>query len=172
MSKSSIDRWYSGMYLSRRHFTIIPIAFYACERRKNMKSKITLCVVSLDRALIWNDTLEPSTAPKKLETSGNNPDYKKEHDRNESGRDRSSMNSNFLKDLAEQVQNSEKFILISSGSGKANAAEVLMSHLEVESPSTANNLIDSIKADVSNLSNDELLKLGRERWDKFKTSGN
>ncbi len=137
-----------------------------------MKSKISLCVVSLDRALIWNDTFEPSTAPKKLEASGNNPDYKKEHDRNESGRDRSSMNSNFLKELAEQVQHSEKYILISSGSGKANAAEVLMSHLEKESPSTANNLIESIKADVSNLSNDELLKLGRERWEKFRTTGN
>ena len=137
-----------------------------------MKSKIALCVVSLDRALIWKDALEPSSAPKKLDTSGTNPDYKKEHDRNESGRDRSFMNPNFLKNLVEQLQDSEKFILISSGSGKANAAEVVMSYIEEESSSTADNLIEIIKADVNNLSNDELLKLGRERWEKFQTTGN
>lgn len=137
-----------------------------------MKSKIALCVVSLDRALIWKDSLEPSSAPKKLDASGTNPDYKKEHDRKESGRDRSTMNSNFLKDLVEQLQDSEKFILISSGSGKANAAEVVMSYIEEESSSTADNLIEIIKADVNNLSNDALLKLGRERWEKFQTTGN
>jgi len=62
--------------------------------------------------------------------------------------------------------------LISSGSGKANAAEVVMSYIEEESSSTADNLIEIIKADVNNLSNDELLKLGRERWEKFQTTGN
>jgi ABC-type dipeptide/oligopeptide/nickel transport system ATPase component len=82
------------------------------------------------------------------------------------------MNSNFLKDLVEQLQDSEKFILISSGSGKANAAEVVMRYIEEESSSIADNLIEIIKADVNNLSNDELLKLGRERWEKFQTTGN
>jgi DNA polymerase IIIc chi subunit len=81
------------------------------------------------------------------------------------------MNSNFLKKLIEQLRDSERFILISSGSGKSNAAEVLMSHLEQENSSVALNLIEIIKADVGNLSDNELLALGRERWEKFQATG-
>jgi hypothetical protein len=135
-----------------------------------MSSNIALCVVHLDSALLWKDDLESNT-PRKIKASIDNPDYKKEHDRNESGRDRTSMSSHFLKILLEELRSSKKFILIGSGSGKANAAEVLVDYIEEESPHTASNLIGLIKADVNNMTDSELLKLGRERWNEFLNSG-
>ncbi len=137
-----------------------------------MKNKIALCVVSLDHALIWEGSLEPETAPRKLEISRDNPDFKKGHDRNESGRDRSTMDAAFLQILLENLKDAEKFILVSSGTGKSNASEVFLDYLKEKSPITVNSLVEILKLDVSNLSENELLHAGRERWKKFLDSGN
>jgi hypothetical protein len=137
-----------------------------------MKSKIALCVVSLDRSLVWKESLEPKSRPFKLEASNDNPDFKKGHDRSESGRDRSTMNAGYLNDLLENLKESEKFILVSSGTGKSNASEVLMEYIKEKSPATAENLIEILRLDVKNLSEDELLHAGRERWKKYLDSGN
>jgi hypothetical protein len=47
-----------------------------------------------------------------------------------------------------------------------------MEYIKEKSPATAENLIEILRLDVKNLSEDELLHAGRERWKKYLDSGN
>ncbi len=80
------------------------------------------------------------------------------------GRDRSAMDDDFLKELVPYFEGAEHFILISAGTGKSNAGQAFMDYLSDKHPQLAKKLVDLISADVNKLTENELLKLCRERW--------
>ena len=136
-----------------------------------MSSKIAIGVIALDRALIWRNGVEPKTEPESVKAFEDNSEYRKEREREMSGRERSTMDDDFLQDLVPYFEGVEKFILISAGTGKSNAGEAFIEFLNKKHPTIVKNLIEIISADVNKLSENELLKLGRERWEKFLSSG-
>ena len=136
-----------------------------------MSSKIAIGVIALDRALIWRNGVEPKAEPESVKAFEDNSEYRKEREREMSGRERSAMDDDFLQDLVPYFQGAEKFILISAGTGKSNAGEAFIEFLNKKHPEMIKNLIEIISADVNKLSENELLKLGRERWEKYLSAG-
>jgi hypothetical protein len=135
-----------------------------------MSEPFVFAVLSLDRAIIWRHGVAPHTPPEKLHAEQDNPDYKKQHDRKESGRDRSSMEETFLAEIASYLKDAKQFYLVSSGNGKANAASHFLSYLERKEPAMASRILGNDVADVNKLTENELLELGRIRWEKFLSS--
>lgn len=121
-------------------------------------------VISLDRALIWRESLEPKTAPEKVMAAEDNPEYKKEKDRKESGRDRSEMSDDFCEALVPYFAQAERIFLISAGTGKANAGEVFLDFLSKKHKAIADRVLEVAKADVNKLTDNELLEIGRLRF--------
>jgi hypothetical protein len=121
--------------------------------------------VSLDRASIWRDEFAPHTKPVALTSSNDSPGYKKEVDREESGRDRSTMSPEFKKLLVENLRDSESIILISAGEGKANAGHVLLEFLKEKESKIASSVLEVLHADVNKLTENELLALGRGKFE-------
>ena len=136
-----------------------------------MSSKVVIGVISLDRAMIWRNGIEPKTDPEYLKAFEDNAEYRKERDREMGNRDRSIMDDDFLRELVPYFEGAEHFILISSGTGKSNAGEALKTYLTQKHPQVAKKLVDLVTADVNGSTEAELLKIGRERWENFKDSG-
>jgi hypothetical protein len=135
-------------------------------RNEDLMSGSVVGVISLDRALIWRESLEPKTAPEKVVASEDNPDYKKEKDRKESGRDRSEMSDEFCESLVPYFAQAEKIFLISAGTGKANAGEVFLDYLSKKHKAVADRVLEVAKADVNKLTDNELLEIGRLRFSR------
>jgi hypothetical protein len=129
-----------------------------------MSGSSVVGVISLDRALIWRESLEPKTAPEKVMASEDNPDYKKEKDRKESGRDRSEMSDEFCESLVPYFDQAESIFLISAGTGKANAGALFLDYLSKKHKALANRVLEVAKADVNKLTDNELLEIGRLRF--------
>jgi hypothetical protein len=129
-----------------------------------MSGSSVVGVISLDRALIWRESLEPKTAPEKVMASEDNPDYKKEKDRKESGRDRSEMSDEFCESLVPYFDQAESIFLISAGTGKANAGALFLDYLSKKHKTLANRVLEVAKADVNKLTDNELLEIGRLRF--------
>jgi hypothetical protein len=136
-----------------------------------MSTDFVIVAIALDRALFWRGDFEPKTPAEKISAPEDNPDYKKERDRKESGRDRTSMHPEFAAEIAKVIGPGSKFVLISAGSGKANAGEVFLEYSREKNPQVADGLIELLSADVNKLTENELLELGRVRIDKYKGSG-
>ena len=132
-----------------------------------MSSKVVIGVIALDRAAIWRKGIEPKTEPEHVSAFKDNAEYRDEREERASGRDRSVMDDGFLNDLVTYFSDAEHIILISAGSGKSNAGETFMDYLDKKHPSIAQNLIELLSADVNKLTENELLKMGRERWELF-----
>lgn len=136
-----------------------------------MSSNVVIGVIALDRAMIWRSGIEPKTDPETVKAFEDNAEYRKERDREMGGRDRSVMDDDFLKELVPYFDGAEHFILISAGTGKSNAGQPFMDYLSDKHPQLAKQLVDLISADVNKLTENELLKLGRERWESYLATG-
>ena len=89
----------------------------------------------------------------------------------EGNRDKSELDHDYLNDLVSHLQGAEHLILISSGTGKANAGQAVADHLVNKHADLAKKIIEVITVDVKALTENELLKVGRERWEKYLSSG-
>lgn len=136
-----------------------------------MSSNVVIGVIALDRAMIWRNGIEPKTDPELVKAVKDNSEYRKERDREMGGRDSSVMDDDFLKELVPYFEGAEHFILISAGTGKSNAGQAFMNYLSDKHPQVAKRLVDLTTADVNKLTENELLKLGRERWEANQSSG-
>ena len=136
-----------------------------------MSSNVVIGVIALDRATIWRNGIDPKTQAEHLSAFKDNAEYRDEREERASGRDRSVMDDDFLKELVPYFEGAEHFILISAGTGKSNAGQAFMDYLSDKHPQVAKKLIDLISADVNKLTDNELLKLGRERWESYLATG-
>ena len=136
-----------------------------------MNSNVVIGVIALDRAMIWRSGIEPKTDPETVRAFEDNAEYRKERDREMGGRDRSVMDDDFLKELVPYFEGAEHFILISAGTGKSNAGQAFLDFLSDKHPHLVKKLVDLVTADVNGSSENELLKIGRERWEAYKSTG-
>ena len=136
-----------------------------------MSANIVIGVIALDRAMIWRNGIDPKTQAEHLSAFKDNAEYRDEREERASGRDRSVMDDDFLKELVPYFDGPEHFILISAGTGKSNAGQAFMDYLSDKHPQVAKKLVDLISADVNKLTENELLKLGRERWESHLATG-
>ena len=136
-----------------------------------MSTKVTVGVISLDKALIWRNGLEPGTHPESVKAFESTSEYRKEHDMREGNRDKSELDHDYLNDLVSHLTGAEHLILISSGTGKANAGQAVADHLATKHADLAKKIIEVITVDVKALTENELLKVGRERWEKYLSTG-
>lgn len=132
-----------------------------------MSSNVVIGVIALDRAMIWRNGIDPKTQAEHLSAFKDNAEYRDEREERASGRDRSVMDDDFLNDLVPYFSGAEHIILISAGTGKSNAGEAFVAFLEKKQPDTAKKIIELLSADVNKLTENELLKLGRERWESY-----
>lgn len=89
----------------------------------------------------------------------------------EGNRDKSELDHDYLSDLVSHLQGAEHLILISSDTGKANAGQAVADQLVNRHADLAKKIIEVITVDVKALTENELLKVGRERWEKYLSSG-
>lgn len=136
-----------------------------------MSSNVVIGVIALDRAMIWRNGIDPKTQAEHLSAFKDNAEYRDEREERASGRDRSVMDDDFLKELVPYFEGAEHFILISAGTGKSNAGQAFMDYLADKHPQVAKKLIDLVTADVNGSSENELLKIGRERWESYLATG-
>ncbi len=136
-----------------------------------MSANVVIGVIALDRAMIWRNGIDPKTQAEHLSAFKDNAEYRDEREERASGRDRSVMDDDFLKELVPYFEGADHFILISAGTGKSNAGQALMDYLSDKHPHLAKRLVDLVTADVNGSSENELLKIGRERWESYLDSG-
>jgi len=134
-------------------------------------SSCVVSVISLDKALVWRNGLEPGTHPESVKAFESTSEYRKEHDMREGNRDKAELDHDYLNDLVSHLTGAEHLILISSGTGKANAGQAVADHLANKHADLAKKIIEVITVDVKALTENELLKVGRERWEKYLSSG-
>lgn len=135
-----------------------------------MTQAFVYAVVAHDYALIWKDGLEPGSKPMRLVPEEDNPQYRKEHNSRVGDRDKSIMDRHFLEAISSEFAAASHIYLVSSGTGKANSAGQLLEYMQHKHPHLAEKVLATGSADVSALSDNQLLELGRERRVKYMQS--
>jgi len=136
------------------------------------KGKFALVVLTQNEARIWDAGLDKNLIPDRIFA----PDAKASHHhvrqtQHQGGHSADPKEWGFFDVIAEAVKPASEILLISHGEGKANAALRFIQFMERNNPEIAKKIIGATDADLSALTENQLLSLARDWFERFHRNG-
>ena len=133
--------------------------------KKDEESELTLVVITQDECRIWKAGLAPNTAPliikpkvfvgKKQFRNANDGESHRGHDVDKFGKV-------YLESISLVLAGAKEILLITHGTGKSNAFGAFKGHIDSHHADLAKQVVGHIEADISNMTDAELLALARD----------
>ena len=126
-----------------------------------------LSVVSItqEESCVWKDGLTPNTAPRRAHprvVSGKKQFHNVREGQTHRGHDAEKFGKEFLEEICKDLVDTQEFLLITHGSGKSNALGAFTEHLNSHHPELAKKLAGHIEADLTYLTDPQILALARD----------
>jgi hypothetical protein len=83
-------------------------------------------------------------------------------DQTHRGHDAEKCGKEFLEEISKALVDTQEFLLITHGSGKSNAFGAFTEYLDSHHPDLAKKLAGHIEADLTNMTNPQILALARD----------
>ena len=119
-------------------------------------------VLSRTHTRIWKSNFESGAIPIAFSEEFVSRDYKKVINQYFSGRNRSKLDPQFAEQVAHELLGFDHIYLAGGGKGKASAVHNLAAYLKAHHPNIAKSVRAIKDIDASNMSDGELLAVGRE----------
>ena len=119
-------------------------------------------VLSRTHTRIWKGNFESGAIPIAFSEEFVSRDYKKVINQYFSGRNRSKLDPQFAEKVAHELLGFDHIYLAGGGKGKASAVHNLATYLKAHHPNIAKSVRAIKDIDASNMSDGELLAVGRE----------
>lgn len=126
---------------------------------------LSVVAIMQDECRVWSDGLAPNTAPLRIHPkvfSGKKKFLNVREGQSHRGHDVDKFGKEYLESISLVLADAQRFLVITHGSGKSNAYASFKEHLDSHHVSLANGLVGHIEADLSNLTDPQLLALARD----------
>lgn len=124
-------------------------------------SKFVAVEITRGRAKIWKNGLEPHIGPKIIFHPEQIPTHKLKLNQFQRMHELDNRRPEYLEEVSQELRDAGEIILFSHGKGKANYALHLAKYLKSKHPNIYNKVIDTLRVDLDNLTDDQILELAR-----------
>jgi hypothetical protein len=126
-------------------------------------TKKVFVAISRTHARVWSHGLEPhDDGPIVIDEPSVNVEYQNILNKFFNGRNRSLMSASFAERVLAQVQQADELFLVGAGKGKASAVGNFISYLRKQHPQFAEKVRRIETVDLENLTEGELMAVGRK----------
>jgi len=126
---------------------------------------LALVVIAHNECRIFIHGLMPGSKPLLVEPPIHSGKKKYENVRDgqsHRGHDEDKFTHEYLESIAHQLHDAKKILVVSHGTGKSNGFGALSEHLKKHHPDLEKRLVGSIEADLSHMSDPQLLAQSRD----------
>ena len=139
-----------------------------CFAKKDEEREMTLVVIAQDEARIWIDGIAPNSAllmvHPKVVSGKRNPHHVREGE-TQRGHDEDKFGKEYLESISLVLVGAKEILLVTHGTGKSNGFGAFKRHLDSHHTDLAKEVVGHIEADISNMTDPELLELARDWFD-------
>lgn len=128
-------------------------------------NSLVVVAITQDECRIFTDGLTPSAKPLRIHPPVHSGKKKYENVRDgqtHRGHDEDKFAHEYLEEIASALAEARKILVISHGTGKSNGFEALSEHLKKHQPLIEKRVVGNIEADLSHMSDPQLLAQGRD----------
>ncbi|MBC7463472.1 MAG: hypothetical protein H7227_04325 [Actinobacteria bacterium] len=136
-----------------------------------MTKKFVVVCMSRNEARVWNSGTEPNSQVLVFHPPHENAEYRKEREMHEGGRFSEHFDKDYFESIVGALTGADQILFVGHGKGKANWMLLLIQYLEGKHPALASKVVDSVEADIENLTDGQVLALARE-WKELNKFNN
>jgi len=126
---------------------------------------LSVVAITQDECRVWSDGLVPNTVPLRIHPkvlTGKKQFHTANEFQTHRGHDEDKFGQEYLESIATQLHAATRILVISHGTGKSNGFIALSDHLNKHHPDLGKRVVGNSEADLSHMSDDQLLALGRD----------
>lgn len=127
-----------------------------------MNKKFVVVAISRNEARVWNAGIEPDSPLMEFHRPHENAEHRKTREMREGGRFDHRVEPEYFESIVHAVADAEQIWLVGHGTGKSNEMLLFVQYLEQSYPALAPKVVDTVDADLMNLTNGQVLALARE----------
>ena len=128
-----------------------------------MTNRLAVVALTRDEAQIWKSGIEPGTHPESIVPPEVDNERRDQKSQRSGGRDRGHSHPEYFEEIAKTIKELGRFLFFGHGEGKGNEALQFQEYFEKKHPDLAKKIVDSLRVDLENLSEGEILALAR-KW--------
>jgi hypothetical protein len=128
-----------------------------------MTNKLAVVALTRDKAQIWKLGIEPGTHPEAILPPDVDSERRVQKTQRSGGRDKGHSDPEYFEEIAQSLKGFGRILFFGHGEAKGNEAFQLKEYLEKKHPDIAKIVVDSLRVDLENLSEGEILALAR-KW--------
>lgn len=128
-------------------------------------NSLAVVAITQDECRIFTEGLTPSSKPLRIEPAVHYGKKRYENVRDgqsHRGHDEDKFAHEYLESIAAQLHAATRILVISHGTGKSNGFGALSEYLKKHHPELEKRVVGSSEADISHMSDPQLLALGRD----------
>ena len=129
---------------------------------------LSVVAITQDECCVWNDGLAPNATPLRIHPkvfAGKKTFLNVRKGKNHRGHDVDKFGKEYLESISLALDDAKRFLVITHGSGKSNAYAAFEEHLNSHHVSLVHGLVGHIEADLSNLTDPQILALARDWYE-------
>lgn len=130
-----------------------------------IRKGLSVVAITQEECRIWSDGLAPNTAPLRIHPkvfSGKKQFQNVREGQSHRGHDVDKFGKEYLESISLILAGAHEILLVTHGTGKSNALGPFKEHLDSHHSDLARRVIGHLEADLTNLTDSQLLALARD----------
>lgn len=128
-----------------------------------MTNKLAVVALTRGEAQIWKLGIEPGTHPDLIAPPETDHERDLHRVQKSGGRDKGRSDPEYFEEIVQSLKGFGRILLFGHGEAKGNESLQLKEFLEKKHPEIAKTIVDTLRVDLENLSEGEILALAR-KW--------
>jgi len=130
-----------------------------------IRKGLSVVAITQDECCVWSDGLAPNAAPLRIHPKvfpGKKQFHNVREGQSHRGHDVDMFGKEYLESISLVLAGAHEILLITHGTGKSNAFAAFKEHIDSHHSDLARRIIGHLEADLTNLTDPQLLALARD----------